>query len=634
MKHKSNNFLKVFTYILFSIFNLNASDIIKHVHTETVSTDLIPAYCTDSATVLDTVPSVITYPYDICTDLEPVITSSWISSKVTTSYTGYVIDTDNCSSPINPTQNLGKIYHYEKECHYQCDIVIPPDYQVVLGSYCPDLLTLQTQYPNSQFMCGCTNETPTADITPIFRTLSLCENDPFTVEVNGQCVCSTNYARDNTGVCSPDSDGDGVPDNKCPAGQSLDLNGVCFADADGDGIPDAQDDNNNDEGQCTGYDNSNVTLIPFTATYSVSDFSYVNMIPKNTCSNYLTRSDIDAVLVKADMNSACPNEYCYAHYVTADCWKLRPADYYPSSNWFLVNAATEAGCLALNDNVTAKGAVYITPNAACDVHYCFILPLVPPEDNNTAPPIAIDANASQIMLDLAPLLAASNRSNELLELSLTQGGKTNNKIDDTNRKLTELNLLQSDQLSELRGLSTKIDNDGIKQRQDVTNNKLDAVNQNLVNQTLAIGTGSGQNHTDLVALTDKLQDLIDKNTTAPSFTIDFGNVDTTDYTSSMSNLDLILGEFSTFGTNIQSDLASINTTYDTTSSLLNQGITVMPHSQITTCPDSYIIRGTTYTTDYCATIAPFSNLIYSLFYVLGLGSIAFTTFAFLFKGGD
>lgn len=471
--------------------------------------------------------------------------------------------------------------------------------------------------------------------------------DPYTCPIDTflnptDCSCSecpVGEAKNNLGECTTDSDGDGSPDEKCPDGYSLDFSGVCFADADGDGIPDSVDDDSNTDGQCKGYNNNDVELIPFTSSYSVSDFSYINLLTKGLCDSYLDRTDVDAILIKQDLDLGCPSEYCFVHYTTSDCWKLNSSDYYPSPDWILGNASSEVGCAALVDGVEYDQSTYVIPNTICAVGFCYVHPVIdiydPNDSNNSQGAIELDANSSQAMLDIAPLLDAANRTNEILELTMAQNDDTNKKIDETNNKLTESLLIQNDQLTELKGLVNKIDNDGIKSRIDTSNSKLDSINSNLVNQTLAVSSSDINNVNGLNTIADKLDTLIaqdsDSNTT---LSIDFGSVDDTGFLSSMSSMDVYTDELTEFTTNMNNDLTIVKDSYAELTALVDTGLNVSHTVSVTSCPETVTVpMYGTHTFDICAQVSPYSNLIYLLFYTLGMVGVMVLVFR-LFTGGD
>ncbi|WP_373033707.1 hypothetical protein [Sulfurovum sp.] len=314
--------------------------------------------------------------------------------------------------------------------------------------------------------------------------------DPITAV----CGCPNTNEIFYEGQCLADSDGNG-----CPDGYSKDFNGVCFPDADNDGVPDDSDPSAGTDGTCAGVDYAFYSISPFT-DISPDSFTYIRMVLKGQCvSNYLTLPDVDFVLIRNDTEPTCPNEYCYVHYSNQDCWQLKYWDYYPSPSWVYVNAGSQQTCDALVDGIDYTSSTYVTPNSAnCPTtSFCYLLPVdASPDTNNTNTPIAPDANASQAMIDLLPILDAINQTNELMSLSLDKQDVSNDHLGDIKDKITETNSINNDILSELQ--NNRFDDSRIVGRLDNANGKLDGVNSNLVNQTL---------------LLSRIADSLDKNST-------------------------------------------------------------------------------------------------------------------------
>lgn len=453
----------------------------------------------------------------------------------------------------------------------------------------------------------------------------IADNEEYDLDLN-ECVCkSPNY--ELHGYCIS-------PQDSCPDGYTKDFNGICFADSDGDGIPDDVDDNSNADAKCTGYSNENIILIPFTTNYQPSDFSYLGVKQKGLCDEFINRSDIDAVMIKNDNNLGCPNEYCFVHYLTSDCWKLKPSDYYPSSEWIYTSVYNEAQCNSYISSDDYVDTYYIKPNPDCKEQFCYLLPNNETDNtdaNNTRNPIQLDENSSQIMQDLSPLLDATNQSNEILKVANNQRDKTNQKLDGLIEKVTESNRYSAEQISEIKGLSNKIDNEGIKARIDNSNIKLEAINQSLISNTIATNSGFGVSNELLQKIADNTSD-INKSGSDINITIDLGSVATSDFDNSMLSMDGIISEYTQFGDNLQQQVSSVQNTIDTAQSLLDQGITVAPHIKTTSCNEPFILHGKHYDFDPCQTISPYSNLLYSLTYLVGLASIAMTAFTLLFGG--
>ena len=481
-------------------------------------------------------------------------------------------------------------------CKETCSIEISDKFTEVKGIYenCQQKLN-DLGYDSSNAACGC----PTV-IDPVTKNKlyvdpnfipAVCSDN--STNNNGVCECNVNFV-DVNGVCLSDSDGDG-----CQDGYSKDIAGVCFADADGDGIPDSVDDDTNTDKKCIGKNvNDRLYLAPDNTLLHMSDFDYLSRVVKGKCLDYLTRSDIDAVYALGDNSSTCPDEYCYIHYLSGDCWKLNRQDYYPSSNFQYSNAAnSQSACDALVTGGDAQSSTFVTPDTIkCpDTGFCYFVPMSDTNNdgNTTVGDNKFDDNVSSSATDLQPLLDAQNENNKILQQLKDD---YNSKTDTTNKTLSENGQTQLDMLDQLKILANKTDySKQISDKTSITNDKLGDIQRN--------GAIANQN-------------LLNIDKSVKDFHEDMNSfLDVSD--SQNSEAESGYSTITEFMNNLQTDLGQMQDTYNSTKGILEGGFTYSAPAGASPVFETTAL-GTPLKFDLCPTFSiyrPILEFIFTLFFM-------------------
>lgn len=232
---------------------------------------------------------------------------------------------------------------------------------------------------------------------------------------------------------------------------------------------------------------------------------------------------------------------------------------------------------------------------------------------------------------------------EVIECPTDENG-TVSPFDEKNQSITAKTELQNmvDALTQY-GAATTVKQDELIKHTKVTNTKLDTINETLTstNNKLDGITKAVNKNGDktLDALNNIAKSLGGTSTTTVSGSGDTpgedeNGVDTSSFDGAMTTLDGIFGEVGIFADNIKGDVLATKEAYENTKSLVEKGITVMPNATVISCPETFNIKGSSYTVDRCADIAPYSNLLYSIFYLIGLTSVSFISIGLFFRGGN
>lgn len=153
---------------------------------------------------------------------------------------------------------------------------------------------------------------------------------------------------------------------------------------------------------------------------------------------------------------------------------------------------------------------------------------------------------------------------------------------------------------------------------------------------------------------DKFDELIktikDKNTSIPDLNISVDNpnplpdtvngFNSGEYSvgalkNSLLGLDNLSNDFTTFKDNIVSDISTVNTSFSNAEALFDGSLALNPIETVSTCPQTLEVMGRIYSLDLCERVSPYSNAIYTFFYMLGFFGILITfSYIFVLKGVD
>lgn len=267
------------------------------------------------------------------------------------------------------------------------------------------------------------------------------------------------------------------------------------------------------------------------------------------------------------------------------------------------------------------------------------------DDNITTKTNSQDIVDSLTLYGAATKINQENIKNELEQqtqiLNSVDSSVTlvNSKLSNTNTKLDELiNATNNQDNTVLNNIADKIDN---------SNLKLDALvssNANIVENTAATNTKLD----DLISAINDLNVSVNINSSAE----DTSGEDTSDtntssndgipqndldtLNSSFDSLDDLITDFISFSDNLKSDLTTVQTSFDNAESLFKDGnLQLQSTSSISSCPTTTELMGQSYTLDLCEIVQPFSNVVYTLFYMLGFFGILITfIYIFILKGVD
>jgi hypothetical protein len=416
------------------------------------------------------------------------------------------------------------------------------------------------------------------------------DNQVLNVSTN-TCDCVDGFVMHN-GVCSPDTDGDGIPD---VTDDDIDGDGIpndLDPDIDGDGIPNDLDENptspdeNSPDTFCKGMDLT--TRVYFGTKFNISDYHSKGYKYPDTCGLYLSQSEYDSAFEYSDLNPKCSErKYCYVHYADENdktkC-SYSASDRKPSGYVYISNL-NEDECTEKDDGTTYIHHIYDVPHSiACPgVAYCFLKPKVDsPDDSNTEDEDdSMDDNLdlNSTTQDNKALLQASNTTNKHLS-------DIKDKTDLTNKSLEKINETNTNLLASSKDINKNLTNTNDTLSNSLTQQKLMNETLSNINKSISNTNSNTKSLNSILLSSDKKLHNIDSNTKAINDNIQAGLFSDTDPFADVDLTDDGSSKFGEFETTLSDNL---NLTYETNlfglSSLSGGGVS----------PVTFVMFGTTFT---------------------------------------